>query len=442
VSHLTSTHSPAASSERPAKPDDGELRAWAVQDVLDGALTVSGAEAAEIFLRERQTGGLSLAGFRGPFPEAFRQITHFDEGQGYPGLVALNGRPLDATDTLGDSRFLRTLVKEAGFRRFLCVPIPGRKRPMGSLDVAWRKGREIPGSICVTLSREAERLALILDEEERVATRGSDGARLPNEAVAAEGMLSLRLLGTFEARLGGIPLSMDHFARRRSLTLLKVLVTNYGKVIGRDELIELLWPSDAPEDARQLLKSAAHYLRRALGEAHDEKVKSPFIATVANGYAFNTASCHWIDCVEFKRLAEEGLRLERQGRWREAIVELEAAADLYGGDYLEDELYTEWAMRLRRQLKDLLFDVLQATARLLRSAGDYQGAIRYYRRILELDPCLEDVRCDLMEVLCRIGKRTQALRQFDACRRALKEEFDCSPLLETEALYRSILNAG
>jgi DNA-binding SARP family transcriptional activator len=47
-----------------------------------------------------------------------------------------------------------------------------------------------------------------------------------------------------------------------------------------------------------------------------------------------------------------------------------------------------------------------------------------------------------MELLCRIGKRTQALRQFDACRRALKEEFDCSPLLETEALYRSILNAG
>ncbi len=436
---LTSAHS-GALSERPAKPDDGEVRAWAVEDVLDGALTVTGADAAEIFLRERQTGGLSLAGFRGLFPEAFRQITHFDEGQGYPGLVALNGRPLDATDTLGDSRFLRTLVKEAGFRRFLCVPIPGYKRPLGSLDVAWRKGRESSGSICVTLSREAERLALILGEEERGAARGANAREVRQEAVAAEGRLGLRLLGSFEARLDGIPLTMDQFARRRSLTLLKLLVTNYGKAIGRDELIELLWPSEAPDDARQLLKSAAHYLRRALGEAHEEKAKSPFIETVANGYAFNVTSSHWIDVVEFKRLAEEGLRLERQGRWREAIAELDAAAEIYAGDYLEDELYAEWAMRLRRQLKDLLFEVLQATARLLRSAGDFHGAIRYYRRILELDPCLEDVRCDLMEVLCRIGKRTQALRQFDACRRALKEEFDCSPLLETEALYRSILN--
>lgn len=436
---MTSAHLRTA-SERPAKPDDGELRAWAIEDVLDGALTVTGADAAEIFLREQRTGGLSLAGYRGPFPEAFHQITHFDEGQGYPGLVALNGRPLDATNTLGDARFLRTLVKEAGFRRFLCVPVPGRKRPMGSLDVAWTNGRKNSGPICVTLSREAERLALILDEGERSAARGPDGREIPENGVAAGGMLVLRLLGGFEARLGGIPLSMDQFARRRSLTLLKLLVTNYGKAIGRDELIELLWPSEPPEDARQLLKSAAHYLRRALGEGHEEKAKSPFIETVANGYAFNATSCHWIDVVEFKRIAEEGLRFERQGRWREALVELDAAAELYAGDYLEDEPYAEWAMRLRRQLKDLLFEVLQATARLLRSAGDYHGAIRYYRRILELDPCLEDARCDLMEVLCRIGQRTQALRQFDACRRALKEEFDCSPLLETEALYRSILN--
>jgi hypothetical protein len=42
-------------------------------------------------------------------------------------------------------------------------------------------------------------------------------------------------------------------------------------------------------------------------------------------------------------------------------------------------------------------------------------------------------------VLWHSGKRTQALRQFEACRQGLKEEFDSSPLLETEALYRNIL---
>ncbi len=412
--------------------NDGTLRAWAVADVLDAALNASDAEVAEVFLRNGDPdGGVSLAGFRGPFPEAFHQITHFSQGEGYPGLVALHGRPLEANNTIGDARFLRSQVKDVGFRHFLCVPIPGRKRPAGSLDVAWRRKCEHSDSLCISLSREAERLALILD-------RQSESAPDPDSAI--DGRLVLRLFGSFEARLNGILLSMDHFARRRSLMLLKILITHYGRVLGRDELIDQLWPSDPPEDAPQLLKSATHYLRRAFGEAHDEKSRSHFILTTANGYAFNVESGHWIDSVEFKRAADEGLRFERQGRWREAVAALEVAADLYTGDYLEDEPFCEWAITARRQLKELYFDVLQALARLLRSGGDYEGAIRCCRRILDLDPCLEDVHCELMELLCRCGKRTQALRQFEACRRALKEEFDSSPLLETEALYRSILS--
>jgi len=420
--------------EHQAKAGDDETRAWAIDDVLDGVLTTTGAEIAEIFLRARGASGVALAGFRGPFPEAFAQITSFEEGQGYAGLVVSEGLPLRVTDALNDGRFLRTRVKQEGFRYFLCVPIPGRDRPVGSLHVAWRRGSADLFSHCLTLSREAERLALILDREVRVYGAVGD-VKVPE----AEQRLDLRLLGSFEARLGGIPLSMDRFARRRALTLLKILVTNYGKVVVRDELIELLWPSDPPKDAIQLLKTAVHYLRRALGEEQNGKTKTSFISTEANGYAFNPASLHRLDAIEFKALAEEGLRFERQGRWREAVVALRAAADLYGGDYLEDDPYSDWSLKQRRQLRETLFDVLHATARLLRSAGDDEAAIRCYRRILDLDPCLEDVHRDLMEVLCRCGKRTQALRQFEECRRALREEFDSSPLLETEALYRSIL---
>jgi DNA-binding SARP family transcriptional activator len=234
-------------------------------------------------------------------------------------------------------------------------------------------------------------------------------------------------------------LSIDCFARRRAVTLLKILLTNYGRVVVRDELIELLWPSDAPKDAANLLKTAVHYLRRGLGEAQNGKTETSYISTEPNGYAFSPASFHRLDALEFEARAQEGLRFERQGRWREAFVALRAAADLYRGDYLEDDPYSDWYARRRRQLREILFDVLLTTARLLRSAGDHEAAIRCYRRILELDPCLEDVHRDLMEVLSRCGKRTQALRQFEACRRALKEEFDAAPVLETETLYRSIL---
>lgn len=420
--------------EPPANAGDDEIRAWAVGDVLDAVRTTTGAEAAEIFLREPQASKVSLAGFRGSFREAFSQITSFDEGQGYPGLVVSEGHPLKIADAMSDGRFLRTLVQEAGFRYFLCVPIPGPDRPAGCLDVAWRSGSVDLFDHCLTLSREAERLALMLEREDR-AHDADKGAATGD----TQRRLDLRLLGSFEARLGGIPLSMDRFARRRALTLLKILVTNYGKVVVRDELVELLWPSQVPNDAVQLLKTAVHYLRRALGEGHTGKSKTSFISTEQNGYAFNPASFHRVDALEFKALAEEALHLERQGRWREAVVAFRSAEKLYGGDYLEDEPYSDWCLKQRRHLRETQFDVLQSSARLLRSLGDHEATIRCYRRILELDPCLEEVHRDLMEVLWRSGKRTQALRQFEACRRALRDEFDSSPLLETESLYRGIL---
>ncbi len=420
----------------PRRPDgDGKTRAWAIEDVLDAALTTTGAEVAEIFLRDGER-GVSLAGFRGPFAEAFNQITHFDDGQGYPGLVVSEGRPINVRDVRRDARFLRSRVRDLGFHQFICVPVPGPEGPVGSLDVAWRSGPVDGTAQCITLARDAERLALLLDRQSGVQFYVA--AAEPNgERVVPP--LELRVLGSFEARRGNTLLTIDCFARRRAVTLLKILLTNYGKVVVRDELIDLLWPSDPPKDAAKLLKIAVHYLRRGLGESPNARAEASFIATEPSGYSFNASSFHSIDALEFEWMAEEALRYERQGRWRQACTALQAAADLYAGDYLEDEPYSDWCVRRRRALREKLFDVLITMARLLRGRGDDVAAIRCYRRILELDPCLEDVHRDLMEVLYRCGKRTQALRQFEACRQALREEFDAAPVLETETLYRNIL---
>ncbi len=422
----------------PADDDHG----WAIDDVLDAALTTTGAEVAEIFLRD-DAWGVSLAGFRGPFAEAFKQITHFEEGQGYPGLVIRDCAPLRVLDASHDARFLRTGVKALGFQTFLCVPIPGRNGAIGSLDVASRDPSVPVLAHSVTLARAAERLALILDRDSGEAA-GARRTEIPlvDLVPGAALRLDLRVLGSFAARRGGAPLGIDAFLRRRAVTLLKILITNYGKIVVRDELVELLWPADVPKDASKLLKIAVHYLRRGLGEAENAKSDASFIVTDPGGYGFNPASPHRLDALEFESAAADGLRLERQGRWREAIVALKAAAELYGGDYMEDDPYSDWCQRRRRQLRETLFDVLVTTARLLRSAGDSEAAIRCYRRILELDPSLEDVHRDLMDTLCRSGKRIQALRQFEECRRALLEEFDAAPAMETEALYRSILSGG
>ncbi|MBI2965196.1 MAG: GAF domain-containing protein [Chloroflexi bacterium] len=103
-----------------------------VRDAVD-------AEAAELFLADRRGGDMLLTAYRGPFPTAFAQITRFHPGEGFPGLVMSRGEPLLTNNLPEDPRYLRTRVKQKGFRSYVCVPLMGPKGPVGSLNIASRR---------------------------------------------------------------------------------------------------------------------------------------------------------------------------------------------------------------------------------------------------------------------------------------------------------------
>ncbi|MGH7683565.1 MAG: GAF domain-containing protein, partial [Vulcanimicrobiaceae bacterium] len=115
------------------------------------------------------------------------------------------GRPLSVYDVAGDDRLLRKSIKDLGFRSFLCVPVPGAKRVVGSLDVASRAPSGALLSRCIELAREAERLGMLLErmeEEHHPPARNAEAAESPDLAR----VLELRLLGTFGAWRGGTSL--------------------------------------------------------------------------------------------------------------------------------------------------------------------------------------------------------------------------------------------
>lgn len=108
---------------------------------LDALLKVTRSEAAELFLREPVTGDIVLAAHRGPFRNAFFQLTRFRPGEGYPGIIAVKKEPIFTTNLQTDPRFLRTRVKDLGFRSYLCVPIEFGDELVGSLNLASRESR-------------------------------------------------------------------------------------------------------------------------------------------------------------------------------------------------------------------------------------------------------------------------------------------------------------
>ncbi|MEW6029699.1 MAG: GAF domain-containing protein [Chloroflexota bacterium] len=96
-------------------------------------------EAGEIFLLEDDKQTLRMVLHRGQSAEAFWTRTRFRVGEGYPGLVALNGEPLISTDIQSDDRFLRQAVVSEGYRCVACFPLKASETLVGVLGVATRE---------------------------------------------------------------------------------------------------------------------------------------------------------------------------------------------------------------------------------------------------------------------------------------------------------------
>jgi two-component SAPR family response regulator len=149
-----------------------------------------------------------------------------------------------------------------------------------------------------------------------------------------------------------------------------------------------------------------------------------------------------VDTEEFDARFANGRRLEEAGRVPETVAEYEKAAELYRGDYLIEDLYEEWTTIERDRLVDAYTDLLRRMAVHHLEAGQPRESVRACYRILEKDRCDEDTHRLLMECFVRLGQRTRALRQYELCERALRQEYGMASCPETRALRASILKEG
>jgi hypothetical protein len=75
-------------------------------------------------------------------------------------------------------------------------------------------------------------------------------------------------------------------------------------------------------------------------------------------------------------------------------------------------------------------------------AGDRRQAAREADAAVRLDPCREGAYRQLMRAYVAAGDRGLALRAFDRCRRALRDELGVDPSPDTLALYGQLIRAG
>jgi len=212
--------------------------------------------------------------------------------------------------------------------------------------------------------------------------------------------------------LGSLLIESDEYRFERlpkkARALLAFLAVQGGQAVSRERLADLLWPYQGSEQARHSLRNCLLELRRALGPSAGVHLVGDF------------SNCRIqqvvVDLDRFEQLARSQHR-----------ADLQAAADLYRGEFLADfnissEPFQEWLGTERSRTLGMICEVLHRLSTQQDAAGEHEAAVQSGRRLVALDPLSEFGQRTLMRAYARAGRRGEAMRQYKSCAETLKRE--------------------
>jgi DNA-binding SARP family transcriptional activator len=231
------------------------------------------------------------------------------------------------------------------------------------------------------------------------------------------------------AALGRVSVSVDGRSRdgdwlqQRPGQVFRYLLASRGGAQRSEAIASALWPERGPSAVANV-RYCIFKLREQLAE-RGEPAHS-VVARDAAGYRIDLRRVELdVDAFQGKSLA--GLAASRRGDTADAERELGEALRLYRGEFLADDPYADWAFSEREYLRGLAGKDLAAMAQIAITGGRLVAATEHLLRLSQLEPFDSHVHQMLIEVCLRRGRRTEALRHYDALRARLHRAFGEHP---------------
>jgi DNA-binding SARP family transcriptional activator len=243
----------------------------------------------------------------------------------------------------------------------------------------------------------------------------------------------IQLCGQFAVLAGGDRVEPSLPGRRGRL-LIAYLATHRRHPVGRDQLIDALWPDSAGDAAAATLTVLLSKTRALLG--HDtiqgrSRLRLVLPDTTMIDVETAAAALH---------RAESAIAL---GDCRRAWSWVLAAQFTTERTFL-DGYDAPWITERRAQLELIHQQALACYAQACLAIGgtELPGAERAARRLTALAPMSETGHRLLIEALAARGDISLALRTFDQVRRTLAEDLGVDPGPQLRRLHQRLLTAG
>lgn len=236
----------------------------------------------------------------------------------------------------------------------------------------------------------------------------------------------------------------DGFAKlnHKALAMIFYLAVRKGQMVSKELLSEIFWPELPEENARSNLRQSLSYIRKICAEEWGGKEEASIIFSERNMCSLNASLPIFVDAVEFRKALKAASECDSR---QEKIRHLQHAVNVHGGSFLDgisvrgSVAFEEWVMMERESMNQAFIDASKQLAFLYRENGQFSQGISCLKKLLLMDPLLEEVHLRLMELYCQNQERAKAICQYKECARILGEELNIGPMEETRTLYRKIL---
>jgi predicted ATPase/DNA-binding SARP family transcriptional activator len=222
------------------------------------------------------------------------------------------------------------------------------------------------------------------------------------------------------------------FRSRQTARVLACLACRPRREFSREELVESFWPGSDPPAGRNSLNVSLSSLRKTLGESlilpvnitgkHHVRIDDSLVTT---------------DYAQFKSLLRS---IIHNSPAESQITTYTSALDLYKGE-LAPGLDDDWTLGERQVVSEQFLTAIRRLARLLIGSNRHNEALTYLRQAVRADPFREDIRRLTLQLLCAIGRRSEALTEYSNFVDLLRREMNIAPSEKTAELINKLVYA-
>ena len=241
--------------------------------------------------------------------------------------------------------------------------------------------------------------------------------------------LQLSFLGNFTVYLHGQV--VERFPTARVKAMLAYLALEGEKPIQREVLSELLWPERTSSVSRGNLRKCLYRLRNCFKK---EPWLEGLIQTGRHTLHFSQDLAQ-VDVQDFLVHLHES---------PDDIGALQKAVKLYQGPFMKGFFldgslpFEDWLHWKREHLEQEVLIALQKLTEHYETTKEYERAVYYAQKRLNIRPEQEKGNRELMRLLALNGEKEKAIAQFKRYEHTLFQELQITPDTETQQLYELI----